>query len=141
MSIQINIHIKNNNEIQLKNTLTIDLSQSILELKNIILKDYFNNTHNYLNLTNITERVYKDYGLLFFDKGRIPDSLDNYLLNKMTIQNRTFDFLVEPVNKEIKLPKINQPSKINFFKKYNQEDKNEINKEFEYVEEDFPPLM
>jgi len=28
MSIQINIHIKNNNEIQLKNTLTIDLSKS-----------------------------------------------------------------------------------------------------------------
>jgi hypothetical protein len=141
MSIQINIHIKNNNEIQLKNTLTIDLSKSILELKNMILKDYFNNTFNYLNLTNITERVYKDYGLLFFDKCRIPDSLDNYLLNKMTTPNRTFDFLVEPVNKEIKLPNMNQPSKINFFKKYNQEDKNEINKDYEYVEEDFPPLM
>ena len=59
----------------------------------------------------------------------------------MTTPNRTFDFLVEPVNKEIKLPNMNQPSKINFFKKYNQEDKNEINKDYEYVEEDFPPLM
>ena len=40
-----------------------------------------------MNITNITEKIYKDYGLLFFDKGLLPETLDNYTLNKFTIED------------------------------------------------------
>lgn len=147
--ISINLFIKVNNENILKETISVDINSKIHELKKQILTLLFDKNVNYnsVNLTNITSRVYKDYGLLFFDKGLLPDTLDNFTLSKFTIEDRTFDFLVEPSNK------INNVSENNFKqnnrskgiynpnKRFNPqyEEKNE-QVEFVFNEEDFPPL-
>ena len=145
--ICINLFIKINNENILKDTISVDLDDKIYEMRNKILSSLFDkNEYNYVNLTNITTRVYKDYGLLFFDKGLLPDIIDNYILSKFTIEDRTFDFLVEPCNKENKslgnniIKQNNSTSGIyNPNKRFNPEYE-EKQEGYIYREEDFPPL-
>jgi len=137
MSITTKIYIKKDNEECLVETLQQDLNVKLIDFKNQLLKKYFPE-NNYLEITNINERVYKDYGLLFFELGLLPSTNDNYLLSKFTIPNRTFSFLIHGINEEKKVFK--QPTRINFNKYSNQ--KNEVPQQVGYVykEEDFPPL-
>jgi len=137
MSITTKIYIKKDNEECLVETLQQDLNVKLIDFKNQLLKKYFPE-NNYLEITNINERVYKDYGLLFFELGLLPSTNDNYLLSKFTIPNRTFSFLIHGINEEKKVFK--QPTRINFNKYSNQ--KNEVHQQVGYVykEEDFPPL-
>ena len=117
-----------------------NLDEKIIDIKNRILEDIFNNEYNYLDFENITERVYKDYGKLFFDIGFIPSINDNYKLSQFTSDNREFKFIIHPKKVEIKkiLKKSNESS---FLKKIIIEDrKNNSNGTFEYYEDDFPPL-
>ena len=138
MSITTKIYIKKNNEECLVETFEQDLNVKITDFKNQLLKKYFPE-NNYLQLTNINERVYKDYGLLFFELGLLPSTNDNYLLNKFTTPNRTFSFLIQGINEEKKVFK--QPTRINFNNKYSNQ-KNEVPQQVGYVykEEDFPSL-
>jgi hypothetical protein len=112
----------------------------IIDIKKELLNDIFNNKFNYLNLENITERVYKDYGKLFFDKGLLPETIDNYKLLEFTNEDRTFLFLALPQNVEVQqIKKIN--SEDNFLKKIIKEERKKgNNNEFKYFEDDFPPL-
>jgi hypothetical protein len=80
-----NINNKTNNENNNKTNILLkdynfDLKVKIIDIKNIILKELFNNEYNSLDLENINERVYKDFGKLFFDKGLLPSTIDNYKL-------------------------------------------------------------
>lgn len=147
-SININLYMKINNENILKDTISFNIDNKICELREKILHLFFNEKeYNYVNITNITEKIYKDYGLLFFDKGLLPETLDNYTLNKFTIEDRTFDFLVEPCSKNNKFEvnKIVQNNRskgiYNPNRRFNPqyEEKTE-QKEFVFNEEDFPPL-
>lgn len=138
MSITTKIYIKKNNEECLVETFEQNLNVKITDFKNQLLKKYFPE-NNYLQLTNINERVYKDYGLLFFELGLLPSTNDNYLLSKFTTPNRTFSFLIQGINEEKKVFK--QPTRINFNNKYSNQ-KNEVPQQVGYVykEEDFPSL-
>ena len=138
MSITTKIYIKKNNEECLVETFEQDLNVKITDFKNQLLKKYFPE-NNYLQLTNINERVYKDYGLLFFELGLLPSTNDNYLLSKFTTPNRTFSFLIQGINEEKKVFK--QPTRINLNNKYSNQ-KNEVQQQVGYVykEEDFPSL-
>lgn len=137
MSITTKIYIRKDNEECLVETLQQDLNVKLIDFKNQLLKKYFPE-NNYLEITNINERVYKDYGLLFFELGLLPSTNDNYLLSKFTIPNRTFSFLIQGINEEKKVFK--QPTRLNF-NKYNNK-KNEVPQQVGYIykEEDFPPL-
>ena len=84
--------------------------------------------------------------MLFFDKGQLPDTNDNYFLSKFTIPDRTFSFLingktVEKVNKPVNPQRLNnnQYKPLNF-NKYQERDPNEP-QPFVFNEEDFPPLV
>ena len=97
------------------------MTEKIIDIKNKILKDIFNSNeivssfrkssgsaseqallapaeYNYLDFENISEKVYKDYGKLFFDKGLLPRSIDNYSLQDFTVEGRDFSFLYIPTN-------------------------------------------
>jgi len=100
-SVEFKIYKKENETNTYLKTYVYELNKKIIDLKNTILNDFFKGQYNYIELTNITEHVYKDYGLLFFDKGLIPPINDNYTLEKFTIPNRTFSFVVEAMNKEL----------------------------------------
>ena len=115
-------------------TFNFNLNEKIIDIKNKILKNIYDNKFNYLDLENITEKIYKDYGKLFFDKGLLPSTIDNYKLSEFTVSNRIFSFVVYPKNIEIKKPEI----KKSFITKYSQEN---IGKNgFVFNEDDFPPL-
>jgi hypothetical protein len=97
------------------------MTEKIIDIKNKILKDIFNSNgiirsfdkfsgsasdqallcpaeYNYLDFENISEKVYKDYGKLFFDKGLLPRTIDNYSLQDFTVEGRDFSFLCIPTN-------------------------------------------
>lgn len=135
------IFIKNNEGETIEHkTYEYSGTTKIIDMKKDLLNDVFNNKFNYLNLENITERVYKDYGKLFFDKGLLPETIDNYKLSEFTNEDRTFSFLALPQNIELKQSKKTN-SEDNFLKKIIKEDrKKENNNEFKYFDDDFPPL-
>ena len=137
MSIKINLYINKNNTNSFIETIEQDLNVKIIDLKKKLLTKYFPE-NNQLTLTNITDRVYKDYGLLFFNLGTLPITNDNYYLNKFTIPNRTFSFLMEGTTIEIK--ENNHLPKILNFNKYKEKDLNNHKQEFVLDTNDFPPL-
>ena len=138
MSIKINIYILKKKEEVLVETINQDLNIKIIDFKNQLLSKYFPE-NNYLEINNITERVYKDYGMLFFDKGILPETNDNYLLSKFTIPDRSFSFLIYGKNIEKKISNQIQNKQYVSFNKYKPKDPNEP-EPFILKEEDFPPL-
>ena len=114
---------------------TFPLNNKLMDIKKEILKISFNNEFNYLDLENISERIYKDFGKLFFDKGLLPVTIDNYNLEQFTNANRIFSFIAKPKNIEINKRKKEDTGILKKFVK--KELKN--NQLFIY-EVDFPPL-
>ena len=153
-SVEFKIYKKENETNTYLKTYVFELNKKIIDIKNTILNDFFKGQYNHIELTNITERVYKDYGLLFFDKGLIPPINDNYTLEKFTIPNRTFSFVAETMNKELssnnKRKLTNDTDNYSgnnrsnnysnkYSNKYNSTSVN-ANTGFLIKEEDFPPL-
>ena len=153
-SVEFKIYKKENETNTYLKTYVFELNKKIIDIKNTILNDFFKGQYNYIELSNITERVYKDYGLLFFDKGLIPPINDNYTLEKFTIPNRTFSFVAETMNKELssnnkrKLTNdtdnyIGNNRSNNYSNKYsNKYNSTSVNSNTGFLikEEDFPPL-
>jgi hypothetical protein len=113
-----------------------NLNDKIMDIKNKILADTFNNKYNSLDMTNITDRVYKDFGKLFFDKGLLPLTIDNYKLSEFTIGDRTFLFLVSGKN-TVKINDVKKDCK--FIQKIIKEDRKK-DEGFVFFDDDFPPL-
>ena len=155
MSININIIYKSieNNIENNEKLFSFLVTEKIIDIKNKIL-DYYNNNnnnnnnkYNYIELENITSKIYKDYGKLFFDKGILPSSNDNYKLENFTIidNNRIYNFVAILQNIEKKIKKENEQKNYeqkNYEQKYEKkyEQKNNIKETFIFKEEDFPPL-
>ena len=137
---KIYIHNKDGEKTENKEYI-FNLNEKIIDIKNKILKELFENKFNTLDMENITEKVYKDFGKLFFDKGILPITIDKYKLSDFTIGNRIFSFLVIPKNVEIKATiKYNDDKDLGFLKKMIKEDmKKTSNNKFVY-DIDFPPL-
>jgi len=114
---------------------SFDISNKIIDIRNKILNDIFNNSHNYLEMENITEKIYKDYGKLFFEIGILPRSIDNYTLSQFTNDNRIFSFRVTPINLNII-----KPTKDGLFLKKIIKENKEKNGEFIFDDDDFPSL-
>lgn len=103
-SVTFNIFYEN----KLCKTYTFHLNDKIIDIKNKICIDLFENKFNYISLENISPRIYKDFGKLFFDKGIMPDTNNNFKLDQFTIKNRTFDFNVYPKNIVIEEKKVEE---------------------------------
>jgi hypothetical protein len=136
-NVTIKTYIINNNNEQIEdNEYIFNLNDKIIDIKNKILNNTFKNKYNHLEIINITEKVYKDYGKLFFDKGLLPSSIDNYTLSQFTNEDRIFSFLIKGKNVEKIIHKHND--KDSFIKKIIKEDRK--NSEFKLYDDDFPPL-
>jgi hypothetical protein len=134
-----NLNNENNNTKILLKDYIFDLKVKIIDIKNIILKELFNNEYNSLDLENINERVYKDFGKLFFDKGLLPSTIDNYKLGDFTNGNRVFEFIAYPKNIDIiKKNIVKQDSNSGVLKKIIMEERG--TKEFVMYDDEFPPL-
>lgn len=149
-TVNFKIFLKDNDTQDLveKELYTFNLNEKIIDIKNKILKNTFKNEFNNIDFENITERVYKDYGKLFFDKGLLPATIDNYKLSEFTNENRTFSFITIPKNIQV-VSKIIKNNETPILKKYNQQnnqnnqkynDKKENKSEFIFNIDDFPPL-
>ena len=149
MSVIIKIFKKNEESIIEDTEYEFSLNEKIIDIKNKILKESFNESYNYLNMENITDKVFKDYGKLFFDKGPIPEIIDNYKLEQMTNGNRVFSFLCIPINKELQNEKQKVIQKNESFPKINNKQSsmkskffpdNNNHNQFKFNENDFPAL-
>jgi hypothetical protein len=106
-----------------------NINEKIIDIKKRILRESFNNEYNQLEMVNITDRVYKDYGKLFFDIGLLPSSIHNYKLAEFTNEGRVFSFLTKGVNEVIKKEDIKKEVKL--VKKDNNK---------KLFDDQFPPL-
>ena len=125
-----------------KNTYIYKMSVKIIDIKKNILKNEYNDTFNYIDFENISEKIYKNYGKLFFDKGLLPSTIDNYKLSDMTDENRTYKFVIHPKNIITStLTPINSLKTLDT-KAYLSKDYSKDYSKDEYVfkENDFPPL-
>ena len=123
----------------------IKKNKKIINIKNMILNDLNQNdssNFNKLEMNNITERIYKDFGKLFFDKGVVPDTIDNYKLLQLTNGNRTFLFTVngKSIINNIVEKKKDESTVLKRIIKEDKERRQKDNKDFCYYEDDFPPL-
>ena len=124
------------------------VTEKIIDIKNKMLKDIFDsNEFNYLDFENISEKVYKDYGKLFFDKGILLRTIDNYSLQDFTIEGREFSFLCIPTNicEKPKLTRdnyIDSREKVKIESTYKNPNKTLQKNENKFIfnEDDFPPL-
>jgi hypothetical protein len=131
---------KKNTDLEYIKEYIFNIDTKIIDIKNKILNDiYKNSDYNYIDLENITEKVYKDYGKLFFDIGILPRTIDNYTLSQMTIGNRTFSFVIIPTNYNQELKK-NDPLFLPKLIKESRLKKNSNKNEFVYYDDEFPPL-
>ena len=141
-NITFKIYNKNNEHNKIKILLKeyiFDLKVKIIDIKNIILKELFNNEYNSLDFENINERVYKDFGKLFFDKGLLPSTIDNYKLSDFTNGDRIFEFIAYPKNIEVNNKNIiKKDSNSGVLKKIIMEERG--TKEFIMYDDEFPPL-
>jgi hypothetical protein len=150
MSATFKIYTKeNNNETPIFfKDYTFSLNIKIIDAKTEILnelnKQYDkSNMYNYLNLDNITFRVYKDYGKQFFDLGLLPNTIDNYKLEQFTDSGRTFSFIASPINIELKQFQKKYQSNNSFLKnmiKETREKEKANNNKFTFYADEFPPL-
>lgn len=123
----------------------IHLDEKIINIKNMILNDLNesdSSNFNKLEMNNITERIYKDFGKLFFDKGTVSDTIDNYKLLQLTNGNRTFSFTINGKNiiNNVVQKKNDEPYVLKRIIKEDRERRQKENKDFCYDVDDFPPL-
>ncbi len=118
-----------------------ELNENIIDIKRVIAMELSNEKNTYVNLENITERIYKDFGKLFFERGIIPMTVDNYKLEQFTNEGREFSFIAEISNIQ---PKniIKNTVQNSTIKKLIEQDRKLKNQDSGYVfyEDDFPPL-
>ena len=120
---------------------SFNVDERLADIKKRILKESFNDEFNKLDLENISDRIYKDFGKLSFEKGLLPCTIDNYKLIQFTNENRTFSFIAKPSNVDIKVDvnkKINVQS--GFLKKIVKSGIKKNNENMFSYNEDFPPL-
>jgi hypothetical protein len=120
----------------------LNKNDKIIDLKNKILNDLFQNQYTNIDLYNVNERVYKDFGKLFFDKGLLPSTINKYPIESFTSENRTFIFKAvanndTDLNKQITYKISEEPQNKKF--KYNHSKKVDFNIDINNVNE-FPPL-
>lgn len=72
-------------------TLIIDVRDEMMWK---IYRDEKHHDEYYLEIENITSKLYKDFGKLFFNSGLLPKTIDNFPLSKFVAEERTYEFLV-----------------------------------------------
>ncbi len=73
------------------NTLIIDVRDEMMWK---IFRDEKEHDQYYLEIENISPKLYKDFGKLFFNSGLLPKTIDNFPLSKFVAEERTYQFLV-----------------------------------------------
>jgi hypothetical protein len=108
MSVQFEIYKVENGEVDEYsfNEFSFDLNMRIIDIRDEIMWKMYDSLSErneqdeyYLEMINVTSRLYKDFGKLFFNFGIQPKTIDNYPLSKMTNEGRTFIFHVYRVKK------------------------------------------
>ena len=126
--------------------LDIDEDIKIIELKKYIIKQHVNEDCKYIDLENINEKIIKNFGKMYLERGNIPRMFDNFNLSKFMMDDEEMNLKIKVINdyeyREGNINNIiNRENKEVVKKMYVPPSKRgEIPKDFNYFEEDFPPL-
>ncbi len=96
--ITIRFYKKEENENKLLAVKSYTMLYRMIDIKKEIVKDFFDTNKDYLDLVNISPRVFKDFGKVHMALGNVPRTFDFYQLSEISNPDRTFDFLVVPVS-------------------------------------------
>lgn len=126
--------------------LDIDEDIKIIELKKYIIKQHVNEDCKYIDLENINEKIIKNFGKMYLERGNIPRMFDNFNLSKFMMDDEEMNLKINVINdyeyREGNIQNnLNKENKEVIKKMYVPPSKRgEIPKDFNYFEEDFPPL-
>lgn len=86
--------------------MSFDLSMRVIDMRDEMMWKMYNSTEEraehdqyYLEIENISPTLVKEFGKLFFNKGLLPKTLDNYPLTRITNNGAKFIFTVYRVKK------------------------------------------
>ncbi len=102
------VYLKENNEMILESLerISFDISMRVIDMRDEIMWKMYNSTDErashdeyYLEIENISPNLVKEFGKLFFNKGLLPKTMDNYPLSRITSVGSSFVFAVYRVKK------------------------------------------
>jgi hypothetical protein len=108
MQVSFEVYLKENGEIQHHSLerMSFDISMRVIDMRDEIMWKMYNSTEEraehdqyYLEIENISPNLVKEFGKLFFNKGLLPKTLDNYPLTRITNNGAKFIFVVYRVKK------------------------------------------
>lgn len=108
MQVSFEVYLKEKNEIQhhTMERMSFDLSMRVIDMRDEMMWKMYNSTEEraehdqyYLEIENISPNLVKEFGKLFFNKGLLPKTLDNYPLTRITSGGTHFIFAVYRVKK------------------------------------------
>ncbi len=168
--ITIRFYKKEDGENKLFTIKSYTMLYRIIDIKKEIIQDFFDKKKDYLDIVNISPRVFKDFGKVHMSLGDVPRTFDFYSLSDISNPDRTFEFLVVPVsldtvehiqehsNEKFVVP---EPAYNNYHSydnysgnrdnrrpvgriytnsRYKQEEQQQQKKEYSYNDSDFPSL-
>jgi hypothetical protein len=140
MKVKIFIHLSDS-------VIQLDIEEDIkiIELKKYIIKKYTEDDCKYIDLENINEKVVKNFGKMYLERGNIPRIFDNFNLSKFMMDDGEINLKIKKVDdyehQDNASNTVNKQGNQTVKKAYIPPSKrDEIPKEFNYFEEDFPPL-
>lgn len=102
------VYVLKNGEIlpETMERLSYDLSMRMIDVRDEIMWKIYNSTDErneqdeyYLQIENRSPNLVKEFGKLFFNKGLLPHTIDNYPLSRITSAGNMFIFGVYRVKK------------------------------------------
>ncbi len=106
--VSFEVYLKENNEIIQESIekMSFDISMRVIDMRDEIMWKMYNSTEErashddyYLEIENISPNLVKEFGKLFFNKGLLPKTMDNYPLSRITSAGASFIFAVYRVKK------------------------------------------
>ncbi len=106
--VSFEVYLKWNDQIipESLERISFDLSMRVIDMRDEMMWKMYNSTEEreshddyYLEIENISPNLVKEFGKLFFNKGLLPKTMDNYPLSRITSAGASFIFAVYRVKK------------------------------------------
>lgn len=106
--VSFEVYLKENDQIISESIerISFDLSMRVIDMRDEMMWKMYNSTEEreshdqyYLEIENISSNLVKEFGKLFFNKGLLPKTMDNYPLSRITSAGSSFIFAVYRVKK------------------------------------------
>ena len=129
---------------EVEKSYVFDISDKIIDMKNRVLKENPKDGFNYIDLEYVSPNINKNYGKLYFDRGNVLRTMDEYRLASFTDGGNTYHFKVHYDTISQEEMNTQRPKKLNlgFLNRNDGRQEKRVKKEegFVFNIDEFPPL-